>query len=96
MMRTEQRFQPVSTFCWKINRAERSHQVHLLAPLLAQPEGRVWFLDGLRCPCTPEEARGAEVYHLCFPLRDIFTADYYQCRGNAELEDQFIAYYNRL
>lgn len=65
-------------------------------PLLDQPEGRVWFLERLGCPCIPDEAREAEVFHLCFPLRDIFTADYYQCRGTLHLEDQFIAYYNRL
>jgi hypothetical protein len=95
-MSTEQQFQPASTFCWQINRAERSHQVRWLAPLLAQPEGRVWFLERLGCPFTPDEAPDAEVFHLCFPLRDIFTADYYQCRGKPQLEGQFIAYYNDL
>jgi hypothetical protein len=67
-----------------------------LAPLLDQLEGRAWFLKQLQCPCTPDEARAADVFHLCFPLRDIFTADYYQCRGTPHLEDHFIAYYNRL
>ena len=95
-MPEENQFRPVSTFSWEINRAERSHQVRWLAPLLDQPEGRAWFLERLRCPCTPDEARAAEVFHLCFPLRDIFTADYYQCRGTPHLEDQFIGYYNRL
>jgi hypothetical protein len=89
-------FQPVSTFDFGINRSERSHQVRWLAPLLARPEGRAWFLEQLDCPCSPEEAWTARVFHLCFPLRDIFTADYYQCRGNPELEYQFIAYYNDL
>lgn len=89
-------FRPVETFSWQINRAERTQQVRLLVPLLDRPEGRAWFLGRLRCPCTPEEALEAEVFHLCFPLRDIFTADYYQCRGKRRLEDQFIAYYNRL
>jgi hypothetical protein len=92
----EKRFQPVPTFSWKNNRAERSHQVRWLAPLLDRPEGRAWFLKQLQCPCTAAEARKAGVFHLCFPLRDIFTQDYYQCRGTPHLEDQFIAYYNRL
>jgi hypothetical protein len=95
-MSTEQQFHPVSTFSWNINRAERSRQVRWLVPLLDRPEGRVWFLERLQCPCTADEARAAEVFHLCFPLRDIFTADYYQCRGTPHLENQFIAYYNRL
>jgi len=90
------RFEPVDTFSWEINRAERSLQVRLLAPLLQHPWGRIWLLDKLRCPCSHEEAHAAEAYHLCFPLRDVFTADYYQCRGNSHLEDQFVAYYNQL
>ena len=89
-------FQPVSTFSWEINRAERCLQVRLLVPLLNWSQGRVWFLKRLGCPCTPDEARGAQIFHLCFPLRDIFTSDYYQCRGKADLEDQLIVYYNRL
>lgn len=36
------------------------------------------------------------MFHLCFPLRDIFTEDYYQCRGKPDLAKQFIAYYNCL
>jgi hypothetical protein len=95
-MPAEPEFQPVDTFSWQINHAERSRQVRWLAPLLNRPEDRIWFLDRLQCPCTPDEARAAEVFHLCFPLRDIFTVDYYQCRGTPHLEDQFIAYYNRL
>lgn len=90
----DQIFQPVSTFDFEVNRAERSHQVRWLAPLLAQSEGRVWFLRRLNCPCSQEEARAAQVSHLCFPLRDLFTADYYHCRGHTELENQFITYYN--
>jgi hypothetical protein len=95
-MSIEQQFQPVSTFSWETNRAERSHQVRWLAPLLDRPEGRVWFLEQLECPCVSDEARAADVFYLCFPLRDIFTADYHWCRGTPELEGQFIAYYNRL
>jgi hypothetical protein len=64
--------------------------------LFERPEGRVWLLQELACPCSVDEAQHAEVFHLCFPLRDLFTEDYYQCRGNAHLEGQFIAYYNRL
>jgi len=89
-------FQPVDTFSWDINRAERSQQVRLLAPLLEERWGRIWFLERLGCPCTREEAYAAQVFHLCFPLRDVFTADYKQCRGHSDLEDQFIAYYNQL
>jgi hypothetical protein len=93
---SDRTFQPVSAFDFDINRSERSHQVRWLAPLPACPDGRAWFLEQLDCSCPPEEAQSAQVFHLCFPLRDIFTADYYQCRGNADLEAQFIAYYNRL
>jgi hypothetical protein len=89
-------FAPVETFSWAVNRAERTQQIRLLVPLLDRPDGLAWFLDRLECPCGSEEARAAEVFHLCFPLRDIFTADYYQCRGTPDLEDQFIAYYNDL
>jgi hypothetical protein len=95
-MSADTQFQPVSTFSWEINRAERSRQVRWLAPLLDQPEGRAWFLERLACPCSPNEARTAEVFHLCFPLGDVFTADYHRCRGTPHLEDQFIAYYNPL
>ncbi len=89
-------FQPVEEFSWEVNRAERTQQVHLLVPLLNDPGGRAWLLERLECPCTREEALAAEVFHLCFPLRDIFTKDYYECRGTPQLEDQFIAYYNDL
>lgn len=92
----QEQFQPLAEFGFDVNRSERSHQVRYLAPLLREPDGRLWLLEELDCPCSAEEARAVEVFHLCFPLRDIFTADYYQCRGNPELEVQFIAYYNRL
>jgi hypothetical protein len=95
-MSEEAQFHPVDTLSWDINRAERSRQVRWLAPLLDRPEGRVWFLERLAYPGTPDDAQTAQVFHLCFPLRDIFTADYYQCRGKPQLEDQFIVYYNRL
>jgi len=95
-MPAEKQFNPVTTFSWDINRAERCLQTRWLAPLLEQPLGRAWFLEQLSSPCTPQQARAAEAFHLCFPLRDVFTADYYQCRGTPHLEDQFIAYYNRL
>jgi len=95
-MPVEEQFSPISDFSFDVNRAERSHQVRRLAPLLDRPEGRAWFLEQLQCPCTLDEARAADVFHLCFPLRDIFTADYYRCRRTPRLEDQFIAYYNRL
>jgi len=87
-------FQPVSDFGFEVNRAERAQQVRWLVPLLTDPEGRVWFLVRLDCPCTADEARAAEPFHFVFPLRDLFTADYYACRGNPEREAQFIAFYN--
>jgi hypothetical protein len=89
-------FRPVETFSWTVNRAERTQQVRLLVPLLARPDGRAWFLERLECRCGHDEALAAEVFHLCFPLRDIFTADYYHCRGTSHLEDEFIAYHNDL
>ena len=93
---TGREFAPITEFSFEVNRSERSHQVRWLAPLLARPKARAWFLAKLECPVSPEEARAANVFHLCFPLRDIFTADYYQCRGDADLEHQFIAFYNDL
>jgi len=89
-------FQPVDRFSWEVNRAERTQQVRLLVPLLNRAEGCGWLLERLSCPCTRDEAQAAEVFHLCFPLRDIFTKDYYECRGTPQLEDRFIAYYNDL
>jgi hypothetical protein len=89
-------FVPVESFSWDVNRAERAQQVRLLVPLLDRPDGRAWFLERLKCPCGHQEALAAEVFHLCFPLRDLFTKDYYRCRGKAVLEDQFIDYYNEL
>lgn len=89
-------FCPVDTFSWEINRSERSYQVRLLVPLLEEPWGRIWFLERLKCPCAGEEAYAAQVFHLCFPLRDLFSADYDQCRGKPHLEAQFIEYYNQL
>lgn len=95
-MQENKAFQPVKSFSWKTNRSERTRQVRWLVPLLQRPEGRAWFLDEIKCPSPPEQARLAEVFHLCFPLRDVFSYDYDRCRGIPGLEDQFIAYYNRL
>lgn len=89
-------FQPVASFSWETNRSERTHQVRWLVPLLQHPEGRAWFLENIKCPSPPEHARLADVFHLCFPLRDIFSYDYDTCRGIPPLEDQFMAYYNHL
>jgi hypothetical protein len=93
---TDERFQPIPDFGFDVNRSERAQQARWLVPLLAQPEGRVWFLDRLGCLCTSDEARAANAFHFVFPLRDIFTADYYRCRGNLGLETEFIAHYNPL
>ena len=95
-MEQSQVFQPVDTFSWEINRSERTRQARWLVPLLDLPEGRAWFLERLECPCSPEEAAAAEVFHFCFPLRDLLTADYWRSRGKSTLEDQFIRHYNRL
>ena len=89
-------FEPVDSFSWEINRSERTRQARWLVPLLQLPEGRAWFLKRLECPCSSGEASAAEVFHFCFPLRDVFTSDYYQCRRKRPLEDQFIPYYNHL
>jgi hypothetical protein len=94
-MSGETQFQPATTFSWNINRAERAQQVQFLVPLLANPEGRAWFLERLSCPCISEEARVAQPFHFVFPLRDLFSFEYDQCRGNPELEAAFIARYNQ-
>ncbi len=89
-------FQPVATFNFDVNHAERTQQVRLLAPLLARSSGCVWFLNQIDCPCTVGEAESAQPYHLCFPLRDLFTWDYHVCRPDPATTRQFIAYYNQL
>jgi len=93
---TEGYFKPVGEFNFDVNRAERAQQVRLLAPLLADPEGRLWILERLGCPCTVDEARAAEPFHFVFPLRDLFTFDYNQCRSDPKLESGLIVYYNDL
>lgn len=92
----ERGFRPVFDFSFEVNRAERAQQVRLLVPLLADPEGRVWLLEHLGCPCTADEARTGESFHFVFPLRDLFSYDYNECRGASGREADFIAYYNRL
>ncbi len=96
MVSNEMQFHPVKGFDFDVNRSERAQQVRLLVPLLLKPEGRAWFLQRLDVAYTARETRLAKAYHFCFPLRDVFTRDYYQCRGTSLLERQFIAYYNRL
>ena len=51
-MPEQDRFQPAPDFTYEINRAERTQQARLLVPLLADPRGRAWFLEGLQIPCT--------------------------------------------
>lgn len=89
-------FCPVDGFDWCVNRSERCQQVRLLVPLPDSLGGRSWLLRKLNCRFVSDEASSSHVFHFCFPLRDVFTADYNQCRGNRALEDQFIAVYNRL
>ena len=91
-----QGFEPVADFDFEINRAERTQQVRWLVPLLASAEGRAWFLHQIDCPCSEEDARVGRPYHLAFPLRDRFTADFYACRGKPTRERTLIAYYNDL
>jgi hypothetical protein len=93
---THEPFRHVRDFTFEVNRAERTQQVRILVPLLNSPAGRAWFLDKLGCPCTEEVARKGRAFHLAFPLRDLFTADFYQCRDKPDLEAQLIAYYNAL
>lgn len=95
-MPEEQQFHPVAEFDFKVNRAERTQQVRLLVPLLAEPKGRVWFLQQLNCPCTEAEAHEAQPYHLAFPLRDLVSRDLDNSRGDTAREATFITYYNRL
>jgi len=90
-------FEPLARYSWELNRSRRGWQVRWLVPLLERPEGRSWLLrEKLRCPCAPEEAAQAEVFHFCRPLGDLFEADYEHCLGQTDSEDAFIAYYNRL
>lgn len=89
-------FEPVGAFSWEVNRSERTLQARWLVPLLDLPEGRAWFLKRLECPCSPQEAAVAEVFHFCFPLRDILTADYWDSRHKGTHQDEFVCYYNRL
>ena len=91
-------FKPAEEFNFEINRAERTVQARWLVPLLRLTEGRHWLLHELGVKIPHEIAEATHVYHLCFPLRDVFTNDYWQCRKtkNKKLEEQFIAFYNRL
>lgn len=98
---TANTFVPVPDFDFDINRAERTQQVRYLVPLLATPEGRTWFLRRIARPCSDDEAREGQLYHLAFPLRDLFTADFHTCRAKpvterARWEDALITYYNTL
>lgn len=94
-------FTPIPDFTFAINRAERTEQVRRLVPLLASPEGRAWLLREIACPCSEAEARAGQPYHLAFPLRDLFTADFYACRekegaDRSACEAALIGYYNGL
>ena len=89
-------FGPTTCFDWAVNRSERTLQVRWLVPLLAEADGRAWFLRCLDCACGTDEAGAAAAYHFAFPLRDLFTSDYYRCRGKPDLSRQFIHYYNPL
>lgn len=90
-------FGPIASYSWELVRAERAWQVRWIVPLLEGAEGRAWFLrEALRCPCPPDEAAGAEAFHFCRPLGDLFDADYARVLGKPALEEAFIAYYNRL
>ena len=95
-MSSKYQFRPASSSTWEINQVERSRQVSWLVPLLERPDGQVWLIKHLQCPCPTDEAEAAEPFHLCFPLRDKLTEEYRHCRGKPDLEDQFIAYYNNL
>lgn len=90
-------FQPIASYSWGITHSQRSWQVHWLAPLLERADGRAWLLrDKLRCPCTPDEAAQAEVFHFCRPLGELLDADLGRCQGETASQEGFIAYYNQL
>lgn len=95
-MSEEEQFHPVAEFDFEVNRAERTQQARLLVPLLAEPKGRVWFLQQLNCPCIEDEASKAQPYHLAFPLRDLVSWDLHNSRGDPAREAAFIRYYNQL
>ena len=89
-------FQPQECLTWRLNRSARSWQARYIVPLLAQPEGRAWFVRRLGSTCPPEAAATGEVWHFTYPLRDLFLADLASVRGQREAEEGFIAYYNDL
>lgn len=93
---TQNSLVPIPNFDFDINRSERTEQVRRLVPLLASPEGRAWFLRQIACPCSGAEAREGRPYHLAFPLRDLFTADFYASRRKPAHEAALIAIYNEL
>ena len=95
-MSTNGQFEGVRTFDFKINRSERALQVRWLVPLLLSVSGRHWFLNKLQVPCDEGDASKATVFHLCFPLRDVFTADYYDAIEQRDAQRQLVLYYNRL
>lgn len=67
-----------------------------LRPLLQQPDGRAWFLERLRCPCTSEQARTAEVSFRRRPLRDLIEQDYAACGGGVPAQERMVSTYNAL
>ncbi|NLG51307.1 MAG: hypothetical protein GX552_14460 [Chloroflexi bacterium] len=89
-------FRPVESFGWNTSADARSFQVHWLAPVLATPQGRAWFLERLRCPTSTQAAHDGQVSHFCHPLHNLFQQDLAACQGDRQQEDRLIAYYNDL
>jgi len=89
-------FQPAHSFTWESSADGRGFQVHWLAPVLAAPQGRAWFLERLRCPCSMEAAYRGQVSHFCHPLPNLFQQDLLSCQGDQQQEDRLTSYYNDL
>lgn len=79
-----------------LNSSTRSQQARWVVPLLEKPGGRTWLLRRLGCPVSADEATAAEVYHLCYPLRDLFLADCSQSGRRWHPPDALLCAYNLL
>ncbi|NLG28013.1 MAG: hypothetical protein GX557_08885 [Chloroflexi bacterium] len=75
-------------------KAAQARRRTLLKDLLSLPEGRVWFLERLRCPCTREQACAAGVALRSRPLRDVLEEDYAACAGSVEAQERLAQTYN--
>lgn len=67
-----------------------------LEELLALPDGRAWLLERLRCPCSTEQARAANVTLRCRPLLELLQQDYAACGGVVAAQGRLAEAYNAL